>query len=137
MGKVWYFLGAIIIGSIVFGVVLALLSEDRSPVDPSWVVASISADSLFNAYYLDDDRGEELYDHQVVRVTGEVLEVLTDDVPTVVLAGGGTQVGAVNAQMAETVAVDDLPAPGETVSLVCACQGFMMNVWMNRCILQP
>lgn len=137
MGKVWYFLAAIIGGTVVFGVVLALWSDDRSPVDPTWAVADISADSLFNAYYLDDDRGEELYDGQVVRVSGEVLSVLTETVPTVVLAGGGTRVGAVNAQMAETVSLDDLPAPGETVTLVCACQGFMMNVWVNRCILQP
>jgi hypothetical protein len=94
---------------------------------------SLTADELFNAFEQNEVEAQKKYVDKVLLVSGLVSNVkLQDSLSTVVLAAENAMIGGVNCSFSiQPKGV----SKGETVSIKGRCQGFLMDVVLNNCVI--
>lgn len=98
--------------------------------------AVVTADALFAAYDRDEATADSLYRDRIVEVTGTIERVESDSTgTTVTLSAEDAMIGGVNCRF-EPGAAPELPSTGQPVTLVCNCQGMLLDVVLNRCVLK-
>lgn len=95
---------------------------------------SLSADELFDAFDNDEAAALLRYESKVITVVGKVMSMrLTDSTSTMILEASNAMAGGVNCSFASP---NITAQTGEVVVVKGRCQGFLMNVILNNCILE-
>lgn len=126
-----------LLAALVAGIVGYLQFNKRTAslagADPD---AIVTADALFAAYEADEATADSLYRDKVVEVTGSIERIESDSTgTTVTLSAQDAMIGGVNCRF-EAGTTPDLPSTGASVTLVCHCQGLLLDVVLNRCVLK-
>lgn len=95
----------------------------------------LSADELFNAFEADEGAASLRYIDKVIEVTGLVEDVsATDTTGNIILVAENAMIGGVNCEMAKEVDISQVQE-GSELTLKCSCQGYLMNVILNNCVI--
>jgi len=95
---------------------------------------TMTADELFNSFNDDETTATSQYENKVILVSGEVMSVKTTDSTTnVVLIAENAMAGGVNCSFKSKV---ESVAKGDEVSIKGKCQGFLMDVVLNNCVIE-
>lgn len=92
----------------------------------------VSADELFDQFEKDETAALKIYEGKVIEVYGEVIDVTVDSSTTVVLKAENAMLGGVNCSFKNTV---NGVEKGEKLRVKGKCQGFLMDVIINNCVL--
>lgn len=94
---------------------------------------TITADDLYRDFDSDEKNALLKYNGKVVQVTGEVEIIsMTDSVSNVMLRAENALMGGINCsfnKLSENIQKDD------KVTIKGQCQGFLMSVILNNCVL--
>ena len=95
---------------------------------------SLSSDDLFDAFDQDESNAQAKFAGKVIEVKGEVLRMNQND------STQSLSLKAVNSMMGGGVNCS-FPKPiegvniGDVVRVKCECQGYLMDVVLNNCVL--
>ena len=93
---------------------------------------SINADSLYAAFEKDEATANQLYLDKVIEVYGTIESIKqTDSISNITLGVNGSFMGAVNCSTKERIEVSE----GSDIKLKGLCQGFLMDVVLNQCVI--
>ncbi|MEX2380171.1 MAG: hypothetical protein WD530_05475 [Vicingaceae bacterium] len=93
----------------------------------------MTADDLYNAFETDEEVALEKYEGKVIQLSGKIADMKkTDKGNNLTLEAEGAMMGGVNCTFR---ALDDDLKVGDSIRLKGRCQGFLMNVVLNNCVL--
>jgi tRNA_anti-like len=99
-------------------------------------VATLSADSIFKLYELDEVRTNELYLDKVITVTGKIQSVLSDTSGLSINLQTSSGLFGVTCKLdAENIDVSQF-MEGQVVQVKGLCTGYLMDVVLIRCVVQ-
>jgi tRNA_anti-like len=108
---------------------LATMSESKAAI-------TTDAQTLFNAYEINETDANAKYNGKVVSVAGKVKEVTKAEKVTIVLETESAMSSVLcNLDPTAQHAKIDFQ-PGETVKIKGECTGFLMDVILERCIVE-
>lgn len=127
---------AVVAGLGILGGIFVLYQFNKkvpslSTITPDFV---LTADELFDAFDSDETSALQKYEGKVITVTGNVMSSrTTDTTSTMILEASNAMAGGVNCSFASP---NLTVQAGQTVVIKGRCQGFLMNVVLNNCILE-
>jgi hypothetical protein len=93
----------------------------------------MTANELYSAFETNEKEALEKFEGKVIMLSGKIIEVKKSEKGNnLTLEAEGAMLGGVNCSFDQLSA--DLEA-GQTVRLKGRCQGFLMNVILNNCVL--
>jgi len=129
----WTFLVVLIIVGV-FG--YYLYNKPMDSLDHVKSVATLSADSIFKLYELDEVRTNELYLDKVITVTGKIQNVLSDTSGVSINLQTSSGLFGVTCKMeTENLDVSQF-SEGQVVHVKGLCSGYLMDVVLIRCVVQ-
>ncbi|MBK7964600.1 MAG: hypothetical protein IPK10_04400 [Bacteroidetes bacterium] len=100
-------------------------------------IANLSADSIFQLYEQDEIKANELYLDKVISVTGKIQSVLSDTSGLSVNLQTSSGLFGVTCKLdAEHLDVSQF-TEGQMVQVKGLCTGYLMDVVLIRCVVQP
>lgn len=126
---------AVVAGLGILGGIFGLYQFNKkvpslSTITPDFV---LTADELFDAFDSDETSALQKYEGKVITVTGTVMSSrATDTTTTLILDANNAMAGGVNCSFASSsLNVEE----GQIIAVKGRCQGFLMNVVLNNCII--
>ncbi|UZO81545.1 OB-fold putative lipoprotein [Aquimarina sp. ERC-38] len=94
----------------------------------------VTANELFDAFNDNEEAASQQFLEKVIAVTGEVVSIKeNNDQYTVVLHADNAMAGGINCSFRNT---PDTIEKGATITIKGRCQGFLMDVVLNNCVLE-
>lgn len=97
-------------------------------------VATVTADSIFSAYEINETEANSRFLDKVIVVTGKVQAVNTDTSGTAVTLGTTSGMFGVMCKLDEKHTGSDDFQVGQQVKLKGQCTGYLMDVVLIRCV---
>jgi hypothetical protein len=93
----------------------------------------LSSDELFDAFDQNEPEAQEKYVGKILEIRGEVIRTnLNDSIPTITLKAENSMFGGVNCSFPKAIKhVNN----GEVIVVKCNCQGYLMDVILNNCMV--
>lgn len=93
----------------------------------------MTADELYSAFEADEKAALEKYEGKVIQLSGKIVELKrTEKGTNLTLEAEDAMLGGVNCTFGQ---LDEELKEGESILLKGRCQGFLMNVVLNNCVL--
>lgn len=93
----------------------------------------ITADDLFNAFETDENEARLKFEDRIIQVSGEVLRIHeNEDGFVIVLKAENSFTGGVNCSFSN---IPEGVKAGQSVTIKGLCQGFLMDVVLNNCVI--
>ncbi|MDX1684131.1 MAG: hypothetical protein R3275_02785 [Saprospiraceae bacterium] len=95
---------------------------------------SVTADELYSEFNQNEKEALKKYQDKVIEVSGTVLRTKVDSTQfNIILKAEGSLTGGVNCALRDMDA--DPPSKGNQITLKGRCQGYLMDVVINNCVL--
>lgn len=105
-------------------------APDLADASPAYTLTS---DALFDAFDENEEAAMAMYGGQVVEISGVIAEISrTEEGQSIVIAAENALAGGVNCAFSQDLSNIE---KGESVTVKCLCQGFLMDVVLNQCKL--
>lgn len=93
----------------------------------------MTADELYSAFETNEKEALKKYEGKVIQLSGKIVELnKSEKSNNLTLEAEGAMMGGVNCTFRE---LDDDLKLGDSIRLKGRCQGFLMNVVLNNCVL--
>jgi hypothetical protein len=93
----------------------------------------ITADELYDAFDIDENAATLKFEDKIIEVSGEVLRIRENEYGfVVVLKAENSMTGGVNCSFREK---PEEIEEGQLVTVKGLCQGFLMDVVLNNCVI--
>lgn len=93
----------------------------------------MTADELYSAFETNEKEALKKYEGKVIQLSGKIVEIKKSEKGTnLTLEAEDAMLGGVNCTFAQ---LDEELKEGESIRLKGRCQGFLMNVVLNNCVL--
>lgn len=93
----------------------------------------LSSNELFDAFDQNEAEAQAKFVGKVLEVSGEVVRSnMNDSLPTITLRAENSMIGGINCTFPKAINKVNNGAP---IVVKCECQGFLMDVILNNCIL--
>ncbi len=127
----------LVIATIGGAVTFYLYNKPHRDVASEEAAHTLTADALFDAFDADEVGANALYLDKVVEVTGEVAEVTENGAgqAVITLTAANAMMGGVSATMQQPGKVSVIP--GQTATVKCRCTGYLMDVILINCTVEP
>lgn len=94
---------------------------------------TLTADGLYNAFEEDEAKAMSLYEGKVISVNGEVISIKeSENGMNVTLKAEKAMLGGINCSFDDTKMK---LSKGENATIKGRCQGFLMDVVLNNCVI--
>lgn len=94
---------------------------------------TLTADELYNAFVEDENKAMSLYEGKVISVQGEVISIKeSENGSNITLKAENAMLGGINCSFDGTKIK---LSKGENASIKGRCQGFLMDVVLNNCVI--
>ena len=94
---------------------------------------ALTANELFDAFNLNEEEALLKYENKVLEVTGKIVSIKQGEVSTnIILFAEDAMAGGINCST--TNLVSDI-SKGQNIKIKGRCQGFLMDVVLNNCIV--
>ncbi len=136
MRRILFILGGIVLlGLLAIGV---FFFYPQDSVKGQKADIEISAAALYESYSADEAKGNAAYIDKVIEVSGTVEEILTDeqDATVFVLRAPDAMGGVLCTLDAGQEGKAKEVSVGDVVTLKGQCTGMLMDVVLNKCVLQ-
>ena len=132
MKRALYFLASIIIILVVaYLIVLNLPKASSKNKEAEFKLASVE---LYSEYATDESLANTKYNGKVIEVTGKILDISEDQQgATVIILDAQDDFGGVLCTLESKP--KNLPSPGEQISIKGQCNGLLMDVVLNKCVI--
>lgn len=95
----------------------------------------LSANELYDAFDSDETSASEKFTEKVLEVNGTIDAIeIEDSVVSIILLADNAMIGGINCQINPNQDISNLEN-GQNITIKGVCQGFLMNVIINRGIL--
>lgn len=95
---------------------------------------TLTADEVFNSFDSNEDEASKKYIGKVIKVTGKVISKKeADNQYTITLEAENAIAGGINCSFRENPGIIEKET---MITVKGRCQGFLMNVVLNNCILE-
>ena len=96
---------------------------------------TITADSLYHQYQLDERSADQRFMGKVLKVSGHLAEIQRSGRAEIwILAAQAGSPGGINCQLFSGTAIEHEPKPGDAVIIKGRCTGFLMDVNLTDCV---
>ena len=113
-----------------------LYSKPHASAENKRTDASLTADSLYNAYAKDETAANKVFSNKILEVTGMVQDITVSNGRPVVMLGTG-QMGGINCEMAmDSTAIFSVLHKAAQVIIKGKCSGFLMDVNLVDCVIK-
>lgn len=97
---------------------------------------TLDANTLFDAFEYNEEEANAKYLDKVIVVSGNVESINKQDASVqVILYAENAMIGGVNCELQDGNAISNLPQEGDEIQIKGICQGYLMNVILNQCII--
>ena len=94
----------------------------------------MSADELFNSFDANEAEASENYQEKIIQVSGTVFRTKSDTTQlNIILKAENSMTGGVNCSLRDLDT--QIPEKGSKITLKGQCQGFLMDVVLNNCVI--
>lgn len=125
------FLTIAVVGGLVG---LYMFNEKVPTLDSVKADFTMTADELYNAFDENEEAAMTQYQDKVIEVSGVVRRTKVDSNQfNVVLKASGSMTGGINCAMRD-LSVES-PAKSSEITIKGRCQGYLMDVVLNNCVI--
>ena len=125
------FLSIAIVGGLIG---LYMFNEKVPTLDAVEADFTVSADELFNAFDENEEAAMSKYQDKVIQVSGVVRRTKVDSNQfNIVLKASSSMTGGINCAMRDLSA--ESPAKNSEITVKGRCQGYLMDVVLNNCVI--
>ena len=130
---IYVLIAALLLAAVV---VLSMYFKPHPSVDEGEADFKLSATALIDAFGKDEVAANSLYGGKVLEISGMLREALPNDSATLLMIGDDTRMTGVSCYLQSgELRADALPEKGSTVTVKGICQGMLLDVVMEKCIL--
>ncbi len=126
---------AVILGAIGAGYGYYLYQKEVPGLQEVEADYSLNAPELFSAFDASESEAMEKYSGKVVSVSGTVNSVDKKGAVVNVVLASDSDFGAVLCKLDSNYADVNIQ-PNQEITLKCQCNGYLMDVVMNRCVIE-
>lgn len=132
MKKLLYFLLSLIF--LVLAAYFAVINMPQANTKNKKAEVSIMAKQLYKTYSEDEVKANKNYTGKVIEVVGTVLNISEDQQgATVIIMDSGDEMAGVMCTLQDKP--KKLPAAGDNITIKGQCNGLLMDVVLNKCII--
>jgi hypothetical protein len=125
------FLAIAIIGGLIG---LYMFNEKVPTLDAVEADFIVTANELYNAFDENEEAALSQYQDKVLQVTGTVRRTKVDSNQfNVVLKASGSMTGGINCALRDLTVEN--PEKGSEITVKGRCQGYLMDVVLNNCVI--
>ncbi|MAY84117.1 MAG: hypothetical protein CMP59_08290 [Flavobacteriales bacterium] len=124
---------ALLLIGVGVGVGLYLFNKKVPSLENTEAAYTLTADQLFNEFEADESAAQTKYVDQVLEVSGTIARTKsTDSISSIVLIAKNAMMGGVNCSF--NGPITDF-ADGTQIVIKGRCQGYLMDVVLNNCVI--
>ncbi len=125
------FLAVAVIGGLVG---LYMFNEKVPTLDSVAADFTLTADELYAAFDENEEAAMSQYQDKVIQVSGTVRRTKVDSNQfNIVLKASGSMTGGINCAMRDLSG--ESPDKGSEITIKGRCQGYLMDVVLNNCVI--
>jgi len=99
--------------------------------------ASLTAVELYSQFQTNEPDANKKYLDKIIEVTGKVTDVQQQGNSSSIQLDGGSPAGGINCSIAADGSRMPLPAKGAAIVVKGRCAGFLMDVNLVDCVIEP
>jgi hypothetical protein len=98
---------------------------------------TVDAVELYNQFQHNESEANKKYMDKILEVKGMVAEIQHNGNSTSIQLDGGSPAGGINCSISGSVNSSSMPAKGAQVAIKGRCSGFLMDVNLVDCVIEP
>jgi len=132
-----YILIAVVFWFLLIGIGYYLYTKPHSSVADKKTDLLINASELYEQFQHDESTANGRFIDKIIEVKGRVSEIQHMGVRTSLQLDAGVAMGGINCSLADSSPSLQVPPRGSLVTIKGKCAGFIMDVNLVDCVIQP